>query len=163
VVAVADALKQPKKTTSSSRLLGREGGGGGRGVGNDRKKPPPTHLDAREVVVADMLERPKKKTTSDSRLNAREVVVVAEGLKQPKRNHLQLAFGREGGGGGRAVRVVVVGFESPSLGWILSRWSQACCRHLCCGLSLLRCDYTSSSWCCWRFSSALRSLRRRRV
>jgi len=41
-------------------------------------------------------------------------------------------------GGGRVVRVVVITFESPSLGWILPRWSPACHRrHRCCGLSSL--------------------------
>jgi len=39
-----------------------------------------------------------------------------------EKNHLRLVYGREGGGGGgRAVPVVVIGFESPSLGWILPR------------------------------------------
>jgi len=179
---VAEVLKQLKRTTSFSRL------------------------DAREVVaVADTLEQPKI-TTSDSRLNAREVslVVVAEGLKQPEKttSGSRLKARKVVSGGGRAVRVVVVGFESPSLGWILPRWSPACrhrhrccglssllwvvvaavgCRrccglssllwvvitavgcHRCCGSSLLHCDYASSLWCCWRFSSALRSLHRRRV
>jgi len=60
-----------------------------------------------------------KMTTSGSRLDAREVVVVADGQKNHlqlafehegggvvagrrngRRNHLRLAFGREGGGGG---------------------------------------------------------------
>ena len=93
-------------------------------------------------------------------------------VETAEKNHLRLVFGREGGGGGgRAVRVVVVGFESPSLGWILPRWSPACRRrHRCCGLSSLllvvvaavgcrrccgssslRCDYASSLWCCCVF------------
>ena len=40
-----------------------------------------------------------KTTTSGSRLDAREVVVVGVALKRDI-NHLRLAFGREGGGGG---------------------------------------------------------------
>jgi len=81
----------PPACISGSRLVGREGGGGGRGV------------------------------------------------ETAEKNHLRLAFGCEegggsgkhvgiteqnregGGGGGRAVPVVVIGFESPSLGWILPR------------------------------------------
>ena len=43
-------------------------------------------------------------TTSNSRLDAREVAVVVEGSK----HHLWLAFGREGGGGGSAVGVTDV-------------------------------------------------------
>jgi len=41
-----------------------------------------------------------KMTTSGSYLDAREVVVVGDGLKERKKNHLWLAFGCEGGGGG---------------------------------------------------------------
>jgi len=56
--------------------FGREGGdGGGRRV-----------------------ETPKI-TTSTSRLDAREVVVVGE-VSEGRKNHLRLAFGCEGGGGG---------------------------------------------------------------
>jgi len=40
-----------------------------------------------------------KMTTSSLHLNAREVVVVGDRLKEQK-NHLWLAFGCEGGGGG---------------------------------------------------------------
>jgi hypothetical protein len=40
-----------------------------------------------------------KETTSSSRLDAREVVVVVDG-QNSRKNHLQLAFEREGGGGG---------------------------------------------------------------
>ena len=63
--------------------FGREGGGGG----------------------GSRVER-SKITTSSSRLDAREVVVVADGRNDEK-NHLQLAFEREGGGvvaGGRHSR-----------------------------------------------------------
>ena len=60
-------------------------------------------------------------------------------IETAEKNHLRLVFGCEGGGGGgRVVGVVVVGFESPSLGWILLHWSLACRRHhRCCGLSSL--------------------------
>ena len=54
------------------------------------------------VVVVDVwcVERTKK-TASGSRLDAREaVVVVGDVSKVRKKNHLQLAFGREGGGDG---------------------------------------------------------------
>jgi len=45
-----------------------------------------------------------KWTTSGSRLDAREVVVVGDLSKRRKKNHLRLAFGCEGGGcGGRHV------------------------------------------------------------
>ena len=40
-----------------------------------------------------------KITTSSSRLDAREVVVVGDG-RNAEKNHLQLAFKCEGGGGG---------------------------------------------------------------
>jgi len=40
-----------------------------------------------------------EETTSSSRLNAREVVAVADG-RNGQGNHLRLAFGSEGGGGG---------------------------------------------------------------
>jgi len=182
-------------------------------------KSPGSHLDAREVVaVVDVLKQPKK-TTSSSRWDTREVVVVVAGWNAQK-NHLQFAFGREGGGGrgvdgtteknhlrlafgcegggGGSRRVettekshlrLAFGREGGGgevvAGWYV--WSSSHsnrppwagfsrvgpplvivviaavgCRH-CCGSSLLRCDYASSLWCCWRFSSALRSLRRCRM
>ena len=40
----------------------------------------------------------KKMATSGSLLDARKVVVVADGPNAKKKNHLQLAFEREGGG-----------------------------------------------------------------
>jgi len=49
-------------------------------------------------VVAQAVET-MKKTTSGSHLDAREVVVVADGRNSWK-NHLRLAFEHEGGGGG---------------------------------------------------------------
>jgi hypothetical protein len=52
-------------------------------------------------VVADALKHPKKPPPARVWLDAREMV-VAEVLKQPEKN-LLLAFGREGGGGGRGV------------------------------------------------------------
>ena len=112
---VAEVLKQLKRTTSG------------------------LCLDAREVVVVvDTLERPKI-TTSNSRLDVREVslVVVAEGLKQPENttSGSRLEARKVVNVGGRVVRVVVVRFESPLLGWIPPCWSPACRhRHRCCGL-----------------------------
>ena len=50
----------------------------------------------------------KKKTTSDSHLDAREVVVVVDTLKLTKKNHLWLTFGCEGGGGAGTVGVTDV-------------------------------------------------------
>ena len=80
---MADALEHPRKTTSSSHLDARE-----MVVAEVLKQLERTTgscLDAREVVaMADTLERPKK-NTSDSRLHAREVVVVTERLKRPKK------------------------------------------------------------------------------
>jgi len=82
-----------------------------------------------------------KKTTSSSRLDAREVVVVADG-RNSRKNHLQLAFEcKGGGGGGRRVErmerttsgsrldareVVVLGDRSkeppPARVWTQGRW-----------------------------------------
>jgi hypothetical protein len=62
-----------------------------------------SHLDAREVVVVADGRNNKKKITSSLRLDTREVVVVADG-RNSRKNYLQLAFQREGdGGGGRRV------------------------------------------------------------
>jgi hypothetical protein len=58
-----------------------------------------TSLNAREVVVVAQAVEMMKETTSSSRLDAREVVVVVDG-QNSRKNHLQLAFEREGGGGG---------------------------------------------------------------
>src|SRR6266567_1468251 len=48
------------------------------------------------------MHRNVKRTTSGSHLDAREVVVVANASKREK-HHLRLAFGCEGGGGGKGV------------------------------------------------------------
>ena len=159
-------------------------------------KSPGSHLDAREVVaVVDVLKQPKK-TTSSSRWDMREEVVVVAGWNAQK-NHLQFAFGCEGGGGGsrrvettkkshlwlafgcegggggvvpgwyvwsssHSNRPPWAGFSRVGLPLVIVVITAVGCRH-CCGSSLLRCDYTSSLWCCWRFSSVLRSLRRCRM
>jgi len=57
----------------------------------------------------------KKKTTSSSRLDARKVEKGAGALKQLK-NHLQLAFGCEGGGGGGShVKMLILTTSSSCL------------------------------------------------
>jgi len=99
VAVAADALKPPKRTTSGLRL------------------------DAREVVIVGATSKPPKMTTSSSHLDAREVAVVGGTSKwrnepppariwtrgrwwwwdmcqNAKMGHVQLAFGREGGGSG---------------------------------------------------------------
>jgi len=58
-----------------------------------------SRLNAREVVVVLQAVETIEETTSSSRLDAREVVVVADG-RNSRKNHLRLAFEREGGGGG---------------------------------------------------------------
>jgi hypothetical protein len=54
-------------------------------------------LDAREVVVVADGRNNEKKTTSSLCLNAREMVWW-QAVETTKKNHFQLAFEREGGG-----------------------------------------------------------------
>ena len=63
--------------------FGHEGGGGG-GTGGriDEKTTSGSRLDAREVVVVGGVSKWLKWTTSGSRLDAREVVVVGDMSKQ---------------------------------------------------------------------------------
>jgi len=56
--------------------------------------PPPSSCPSQSSWVA---SKQVKMTTSSSHLDAREVVVVADG-RNDKKNYLQLAFEREGGG-----------------------------------------------------------------
>ena len=79
--AAADALKPPKRTTSDS------------------------HVDAREVeVVGDASKRRKeRKTPPPARVWTRGRRWWWVTCRKYKKNHLRLAFGREGGGSGRSL------------------------------------------------------------
>ena len=153
VAAVAaDALKLPKSTTSSSRLEAREVVVVGV-ASKRRKEPPPARVwmrgrwwwwGSRRNAEMDHLRlvfgseggdgggsriKTPERTTSGSRLDVREVVVVGFASKRrngpplahvwtrgrwwwwgscrnAKINHLRLAFGREGGGGGSCVETL---------------------------------------------------------
>jgi hypothetical protein len=66
-------------------VFGREGGdGGGTGGRIDEKTTSGSRLDAREVVVVGGMSKRPKSTTSGSRLDAREVVVVGDVSKRCK-------------------------------------------------------------------------------
>src|SRR6266567_1551980 len=116
-VVVANASKREKHHLRLA--FGCEGGGGrGKGVGGGgkcvetRKAPPPARVWMRGRWWSWRgswwwwpTRRNAKSTTSGSRLDAREVVVVARELvvvanaSKREKDHLRLAFGCEGGGG----------------------------------------------------------------
>jgi hypothetical protein len=98
-------------------------------------------------VVAEGLKQPKK-TTSGSFLDAREVLVVAGQYMWSSLD---------------SNRPHWAGFShvGPPLVVVVIAAAVGC--RCCCSSLLLRCDYALSLWCCWRFLSAVHSLRQHQV
>ena len=94
-------VKTMKITTSSSHLDAREVvvPGGGRWSKRRKKTTSSSQLNEMEVVWWQAVEI-MEETTSNSHSDTREVVMVAQAVERTKKNHLQLAFGCEGGGSG---------------------------------------------------------------
>ena len=85
--------------------FGREGGGGG-GTGSriDEKTTSGSHLDAREVVVVgDVLKERKTPPPARNWMRGRWWWWVT--CRKNEKNHLRLAFGRKGGGGGGSLGI----------------------------------------------------------
>ena len=124
---MADTLKIKKKDHLWLTFRHEGGGGHGSRVENQKKTTSGLCLDAREVVVVADMSKVEKKTTSGLRLHAREVVVVLalkvekkppparvcmrgrwwwwQSCRNRRKDHLQLAFGCKGGGGGGTVGI----------------------------------------------------------
>jgi hypothetical protein len=88
-------------------VFGCEGGdGGGRRVETPKITTSTSHLDAREVVVVgEVSEERKKPPLARVWTQGRW---WGESCRNDKKNHLRLAFGREGGGGGGSLGVTGV-------------------------------------------------------